>query len=135
MLTEYAKYRFEDQSKRNNFFAEINWDEQDENIKSSKIIRFTFPNGDISFVRRESLHEFVMFIGTPEEQRQMIPQKITTVRQHEGLMKMIAKSDIKKGEEIVSGYSILCDNVHAHDVIGPVKKENTLLKPVKSKYV
>ena len=134
MLKEFAKFSFEDQSRKNNFVAEVNWNEQDKNINESKIIKFTFPNGDISFVKREHLHEFLMVIGTPEEQRKMIPQKITTTRQHQGLMKLKALKDVKKGEEIISSYSIVCDNVHVESIVGPVKKQSAILEPVKSKF-
>lgn len=135
MLTERAKFKFEDKGRKNNFFGEVNWDEKDESTNKSQVIKFTFPNGDVSFIERKHLAEFLMVIGTPEEQQKMIPQKITTVRQHQGLMKLKALKDVRKGEEIVSAYSIVCDNVRVQEVIGPIKKENSdVLIPVKSKY-
>ena len=121
MLKERAKFNFEDKARKNNFTGEVNWNENDIDTNESKVIKFTFPNGDVSFVDRNHLNQFLFFIGTPEDQGKMIPQKFSTVRTHEGLMRMKAKKRIEIGEEIVSGYSIVCDNVKVEEVIGKVK--------------
>ena len=122
MLTQHAKFRFEDKARKNNFIAEVNWDENDPNTNDSKIIKFQFPNGDVSFVKREDLNQFLFVIGTQEDQIKMIPQKLTTVRTHEGLVTMKAKKRIEKGEDIISAYSIVCDNVIVKEKIGSIKK-------------
>ena len=134
MLKTRAKFKFEDKSRKHNFTGEVNWDEKDTDVNEGKIIKFTFPNGDISFVERKHLNEFLFMIGTPEEQQKMVPQRITTVRHHEGLFRVEAKKDIFKGQDFVFPYSVLCDNVKVEEIIGPVQ-DKSLLIPAKSKFI
>lgn len=101
MIKHYEKFRLEDENKNNEFFAEVNWDVKDKKTNDSKLIRFTFPDGTTSVVRRDILNSIMFAIGTPEQQQNMIPQTISKVRWYETVLNVQAKKDIRKGESVV----------------------------------
>lgn len=79
------------------FIAEVNWNEED-GIKDCKVIRFTFPDGTQSVIKREHLHEILFSIGTEEQQRELIPQIQTEVEWYETVVGVKATKNIAKGE-------------------------------------
>ena len=81
---------------------EVNWN-QDPGVKDCKLIRVIYPKTKESFViKRERLNAVLFALGKPDEQMDMIPQKISRKRRFEGVVRMKATKDIKKGEEIVT---------------------------------
>ena len=120
MLQGYYKFRLPDKSKKNDFYAEVNWKE-DESIESCQIIRFTFPDGKQAYLERKLLNEMLFAIGRKEDQRKMIPQKMTRVRWYETVVSVKAKKDIHKGENITFPIKISLPSVE-EEVISEIKK-------------
>lgn len=99
MLKTYEKFRMIDEDKKNDWFIEVNW-KKDPIIAESKILKVTFPNGDVAFLRRELLNEMLFVIGKPEDQQKMIPQKLTHMKWYETVLSIKATKNIRKGEGI-----------------------------------
>ena len=68
MLTSHEKFRILDESDKNHFFAEVNWNPDDEVTNDCKIFKFTFPDGKEAFVQRKYLLEILFACGKPEDQ-------------------------------------------------------------------
>ena len=100
MLETFEKFLIPDLGKKNKFFVEVNWNPEDELTNQCKVLKCTFPNGDQIFIEKKHLIELLFSIGSPEEQRKMIPQKILRTRNYETMIGVTAKKDIKKGEKI-----------------------------------
>ena len=125
MITEYEKFRIQDERKEKDFFIEVNWKE-DEEISHCKMLRVTFPNGETSYVKKEYLNAMLFAIGTPEEQREMIPQKIIRTKWYETIVSIRAKKNIQKGENITFPIKISLPSVE-EEAIAEIKKEKGLL--------
>jgi len=123
MLTTYEKFRLVDEGKNNEFYAEVNWNPKDPKSNDCKLIKFTFPNGETCTVRRDVLVSVLFVMGTEEQQRKMIPQKITEVRYWETVLGIKANKDIKKGENI---------NVPVKLKLPPIEKE--IIDSIKGAY-
>ena len=100
MLENYEKFLIPDLSKKHNFTIEVNWNSEDEKTNQCKVLKCTFPNGDQVFIDKKHLLELLFAIGSPEEQRSMIPQKIQRTRLYQTMIGVRAKKDIKQGEMI-----------------------------------
>lgn len=100
MLTEYQKFQLPDENGNQHIVAEVNWREDDIKTNESKIIRFTMPDGEKAYVKRENLNQVLFAIGRPEDQQKMIPQKIETVHHQMVQLGITAHKDIRKGEKI-----------------------------------
>lgn len=99
MLKQYEKLRLVDENKNNELLLEVNW-KDDPKISECKIIKLTFPSGEECYVKRESLMSVLFLMGTPEQQRKMIPQTLSKVRWYETVVSVRAKNDIAKGQLI-----------------------------------
>ena len=97
MLTEHEKFILGENEK---FFAEINWNPSDEDTNNCKVVKFTFPDGKQSYVKKKNLIEILFAMGSPEEQVKMIPQKLIRTRWYETVVGVKAKRNIGKGEMI-----------------------------------
>ncbi len=100
MLKDAEKWRMLDTAKQNNFFIEANWRPEDEATNEGKILKFTFPDGKVSYIKRDDLNQILFAIGTPADQRKMIPQTLTKVKWYETVLSVKANKDIRKGEQI-----------------------------------
>lgn len=100
MIKTYEKLRIVDEAKDNDFFAEVNWESTDERTGGCKIIKFTFPNGQTAFVKRELLNAFLFTIGSADDQRDMVPKKIIRTKEYETVVSIEATKDIFKGQKI-----------------------------------
>ncbi len=98
MLKEYEKFRFVDEAKNNEFYAEVNWNPKDKESNECKLIKFTFPNGETSVVRKDVFNAVLFAMGTPEQQQKMIPQTTSRVRWYETTLSVRLKKDLRKGE-------------------------------------
>ncbi len=121
MIKRYEKFRIEDENKRREFYAEVNWNDKDEKSNNCKLLKFTFPNGDTAVVKKEYLNAILFAIGTEEEQRKLIPQKIQRVKEIEGWFKVKANKDVHKGEELVFPYKLSVPTAE-DEVIGDLTK-------------
>lgn len=99
MLDRYEKFRLVDEGKNNEFFVEVNWD-KNQKTSDCKVLKFTFPDGTESYIKREYLNALLFAVGNEEEQQKMIPQTITRVKWYETVVSVKAKNDIKRGELI-----------------------------------
>lgn len=114
MIRYYEKFRLIDEGKQHDFFAEVNWNPKDKSTNEAKMIKFTFPDGKEAMVKRELLLAMLFAVSPKEDQRKMIPVKIQPVHWREVQLKLKAKKDIRKGEDIIMSpikVSIACDQV------------------------
>lgn len=123
MLTTYEKFRLQDEDKKNDFFLEVNWEENNEKINECKIIKVIFPNGDVSFIKREYLNSMLFMFGTEDDQRKMIPQTLETVHWRKTVLGVRANKDIHKGEMINFPLEISFPCKFTQQIIGEVKHQ------------
>jgi len=129
MLEEYQKFRLRDlNAARKDFFVEVNWDEKNESINECKVLKFTFPNGETALVKKEELLGLLFIIGRPEEQRKMIPQKITKVRHYRTTLWVQVKKDMRAGDIIKVPVDITLPAVSEEVIAELKKKPNKSLK-------
>ena len=103
MIKSYTRGEIKDlYGKKTGVKLEVNWNPDDENSNDCKVIKLTLPEGKDYYVKKEEFLSFLWLIGTSEEHTKMIPQNIVTKRRFEGLVKMKATKDIRKGENIVA---------------------------------
>lgn len=100
MLETYQKFKLIDENKENEFYAEVNWDEKNDKTNKCQFIKFTFPDGKTSLIKKEYLLGMLFTMGTQSEQMKMIPQKNLSVKWYETIVGVKAKRDISKGEMI-----------------------------------
>lgn len=102
MLTEYEKLQWVDADERKiGVTFEVNWDPTNEKTNASKVLKMTLPDGKVHYIKRDFLNAFLFVIGTEEDQRKMLPQKIITTKWYETVVSVKATKDIRKGEEVV----------------------------------
>lgn len=89
-----------DQGKEHDFFMEVNWNPKDKKTNECQVVRFTFPDGSESYIKREHLHSVLFAIGKREDQINMVPQKTETIRNYETVLGIKATKHIEKGETI-----------------------------------
>ena len=126
MIESHEKFHMFDEVKGrgNNFFMEVNWNgDKDEETNNCKLIKFTFPDGKESLMKKEHLTAVLFAIGTAAEQIKMIPQKLTSVKHYETTLGVTAKKDIRKGEKIIFPISITLPSVE-REAIAEFKREN-----------
>jgi len=126
MLKQPEKWRMLDKAGKNNFWIEANWKPDDTKTNEGKILKFTFPDNQIAYIKREELHQILFAIGTPEQQQKLIPQTLTKVRWYETVLSVKAKNDIRKGESITFPIKISLPETK-EEVIGKVKKSNLII--------
>lgn len=135
MLTEHHKVELLDKNKKHKFFAEVNWEPDNEKINNSKVIRLSCDE-KYAYVDVKHFMEFLFAVGNPQQQQRLIPQTVTRVHEQQMKLAIKATKDIKKGEEIVMNdikVSIPCFVV---DKIGEVNVERKLSNlPLIGKYL
>ena len=100
MIKNHAQIRIPDENKEKHLELEVNWAPKDEKSNDCKLIRAHYPDGTIALFRREHLNAFLFAIGTEENQRDLIPQKLTSIRNYETILGITAHKRIEKGEKI-----------------------------------
>ena len=86
MLEDYEKFRMIDEDGKHDFFIEVNWKPESKKTNECKILKVTFPNRDICYLKKEHLNTLLFVIGNEAEQRKMIPQKISEVKWYETVL-------------------------------------------------
>ncbi len=129
MLSQYEKFRLLDGRKINNFYGEVNWDLNDKSTNECKVIKFTFPNGDTAYVKKEYLNSLMFIIGTAEEQRKLIPQKVTEVRMYQTMLGITANKNIMKGEKINVTVKIPIPS-EEKEIIGNLRANKYIVKKI-----
>ena len=130
MIEKYDKFRISDLNKEKDFFVEVNY-KDDPEINQCKILKITFPNKDVAYVKRDQLMAFLFAIGRPEDQRKMIPQRIRRTRWYETVIGVKATKDIRKGEMMNFPIKISLPDV-SEEVISEIKKDYIIEKKPKS---
>lgn len=102
------------------FHVDVNWED---NVKTNecKVLRFTFPDGTHAFVERQHLMEMMFAIGSYEEQKDLVPQKLTRSRWYETTVGVKATKDIRKGEMINFPIKLSLPD-QTDEILGPVWK-------------
>ena len=104
MIQGHEKFQIFDEVKGrgNNFFMEVNWKgEKDEETNNCKLIKFVFPDGKESLIKKEHLNAVLFALGTAAEQMKMIPQKLSRVKWYETVLGITATKDVRKGEKLI----------------------------------
>lgn len=122
MIKTYEKFRIPDENKEKEILVEVNWNPKDDKSNDCKLLRVTFPNGDVAVVKKDHLNALLFAIGNPEEQRKMIPQTLRRSRWYETVIEVEAKQDIKKGEKISFPLKLTLPTFE-EEVIAEAKKE------------
>ena len=130
MLTEHQKFKLFDVDKKNDFYAEVNWEGLDHpQTGQCSMVRFTFPDGTQAIVKQSDLHGMIFAMGTRNQQADLVPVTTKSVRTHAGLWTITAKKDIHKGEEIAFRGSIDCDVVREDTHVGRTRTKTSFLLP------
>ena len=122
MLSGHEKFKLIDINGRPAATVEVNWNPEDKETNECKILKFTYPDGTVSYVERKLLNELLFAIGKPEDQRKMIPQIDRKVRWYETVLGVIATKDIRKGETINFPIKITLPSIE-EEVIGELSKK------------
>lgn len=85
---------------RDQLKMEVNWKPEDPLTNNCQLVRFTAPNGDQIYVKREHLIAALFTIGTEDQQAKMVPHAIQEVRNYQTVLGITADQDIKKGQKI-----------------------------------
>jgi len=123
MIENYQKFVLEDQNKKNNLIIEVNWNPEDEDTNECKVLKLTYPDGKQAYIKKEYFNAFLFVIGSKEEQRKMIPQRIRSVREYQTILGIEAKKDISKGERINVLVTIPLPAI-VEEIIAEVKKRD-----------
>lgn len=113
MITGYQKFQLPDiNADKNSITAEVNYSD-DPHVKDCQVIRLTLPHGKKMYIKRDHLNQILFAIGKEEDQRKLIPQKLSTVHHRQTVLGIKATKDIKKGEMInfPMEFAVPCDNV------------------------
>lgn len=119
MISYYEKFRLLDEGKEKDFFCEVNWNKSDKTSNECKLVKFTFPNGESSIIKKDLLLSMLFAISKSEDQRKMMPVSIQPVHWRTVQLSIKATKDIRKGENIVMNpikVSIPCDQTK--EIIG-----------------
>lgn len=122
MLEKFEKFKIIDINGRDTKMRiEVNWNSDDKKSNECKILKLTFPDGNKAFIKKELLFSLLFTIGSKEEQRKMIPQKLTKVRWYETILGVKATKDIRKGEMINFPIKISLPNIE-EEIIREIKQ-------------
>lgn len=123
MLIEHEKFVIADTiGSGKHFFIEVNWQNDDPRTNECKVLKITFPNNDVIYMKKEHLMGMLFAIGNPAEQRQMTPQVIRRSRWYETIISVKAKKNIKQGQNITFPLKISLPTVE-EEVIAEMKKD------------
>jgi hypothetical protein len=121
MLKGYEKLQILDTSeKATGMTVEVNWNDEPE-ITDCKILKITFPDGKVSFVKKGMFLGFLWAIGSTEEHQKMIPQTLTKVRWYETVVSVRVKKDIKAGENLTFPIKITLPKIE-EEALGEIKQ-------------
>ena len=113
-----------DNGGKNDFFLEVNWNPDDETTNECKVLKITFPDKSVAYIKKEHLNAVLFAIGTEVEQRQMIPQKLVKTRWYETVLSVKATKDIRRGENITFPVKLSLPD-QTDEIIGNIKKKDS----------
>ena len=121
MLKTYDKLRIPDENKVNDLLIEVNWNPNDKETNDCKFLRVTM-NGKTSVIKKEHFYAFLFAIGNESEQMKMIPKVERRSRWYETVVSVVAKNDVKKGQNITFPIKLTLPTIE-EEVIGEMKKD------------
>ncbi len=121
MLKNHEKFRLIDENKQNEFFIEVNRNPKDPKSNDCQLVIFVHPGGTETTVKREHLMSMIFAMGTEDQQRHLIPQKISQVRFLKTTLGIKATKDIQKGEMINIPVELKLPSIE-EEVIGSIKQ-------------
>ena len=131
MITEYEKFNLVDANDRKTGVTmEVNWDKDPEK-NECKIIKMTLPDKSTHYIKRDMFNAFLFAIGKEEDQRKMIPQKITRSKWYETVVSVTTTKDIKKGEKLTFPLKLTLPDERREaieEVKHDIKKKKTLIE-------
>ena len=99
---------------------EVNWS-KDPEITECKVLKITFPDGKVSYVKKGMFLGFLWAIGSTEEHKKMIPQTLTKVRWYETVVSVRVKRDVKAGENLTFPIKITLPS-QSEEALGEIKQ-------------
>ena len=123
MIKDHEKFRIVDENKINNFLIEVNWNPKDEKTNHCRMLRIIFPDGKECVIKKEHLAAILFAIGNEEEQKKLIPQKLSRVRWYETVLSVKATKDIRKGENITFPIKLTMPS-EEEEIIGSLRSES-----------
>jgi len=100
MLKDNNVITFQDKKKKNNVECEINIPGQYRDVIRMKI------GENESYIKIKDFYGVVLMLVKGNQLDSIIPDKERKVKKYKRQFKMIAKKDIKKGEEIICTYEV-----------------------------
>ena len=126
MLKEYERFVILDQaSKKPAFFADVNWNENDEATNEGKVLKFIIGTGDDKkefYIKREDLKNLLLYVGDSKVMMSLSPQNINRSREYETVVGITAKKDIRKGERIVVPISLRLPDIQDVALVEAMKR-------------
>lgn len=79
---------------------EVNWSNH-KDVKDCQLIKFKLGDNEVT-VKRDHFTSLLMMIGRPQDQKKLIPMKLTNIRKLERMLtfEWNASKDYKKGDKI-----------------------------------
>ncbi len=122
MITEYEKFEMQGLGESSNWLLEVNYNKNPEQ-NECKVLKITFPDGKLSYIKREHLMSVLFTIGRPEDQVDLVPYKIRKSKWYETIVSIKAKKNIEKGENITFPLKITLPSVEEE----VIKKTNKII--------
>jgi len=113
-----------------NIEIEVNWNPDDEKTNECKVLKFKYPDGSISYVKKDHFYGLLFTIGSKEQQRKMIPQRLSEVRHYNTDLYLQMRKDCKKGDIIKVPVNLSLPSVE-EEVIGEVSRRKSVQEKVK----
>ena len=107
--------------------VEVNWSDN-EKVKNCGLVRFKIADKDVE-IDRKDLMALMILIGDSDDQKKMLPMKMSTVRKMERLLtfEWLASRNYQKGEKITVKAPWIDTHTDAEEMISGALK-------LKSKY-
>lgn len=121
MIEHYEKFVLHDKNGNNDIEADVNWRPDDEDLNKCQIVRFKLGK-KTAYISKDELNALIFIIGSRNEQRKMIPQKLTKVRHYNTFVNIMATRDVKRGEIIRGPVTITIPAV-SEEIIGEIAKQ------------
>jgi len=130
MIKNHEVFRIPQLNKGKSIEVEVNWNLKDKETNECKVLKFKWPDGSESYVKKDLFYGFLFTIGSREQQRKMIPQKIRDVRHYETDLYLQMRKDCKQGDIIKVPVNISLPSVE-EEVIGEVVKQKRAQQALK----
>jgi len=104
MIENHNKITIPDVNGKNDLTIEVNWSSVPE-IQGCKMFKVEI-NGQYGIIKAEDLFAILFALGSEEVKEKLMPVRSTTITKYYKQHRVVAKKDIKRGEELVVNCSI-----------------------------